>query len=180
MFEVVIKFSLSKKVPLRGGLLKESWDAFVIPIEIQCNNRVGFGAAIFWYPSESEELKTLVSPTTIKRIFNSTERPSSDKPLVSFADKEAQSVLVAGGKGASIGILHSIQESKLFKQVSSHPEFDVPPGFIVSVAVFDRHLKENPKISARLLELEEITYERVEGDMQAACEKYLSQFCDLV
>lgn len=108
---VVINFKNNAKVPLYGGSHKESWNAFIIPVEIKFNTQVGFGHAIFWYPKNLREFDIQEIPTKIKRIFNRTDLPSPEKLLLSFSDKEAESVLVSGGKGSSIAILKAIQES---------------------------------------------------------------------
>lgn len=227
-FIVVVTFKNKEKLPLYGGSRKESWNAFVIPIEIKINTVVGYGAAIFWYPLNLREFDIQEIPTKIKRIFNRTNGPSPSKLLLSFADKDAQSVLVSGGKGSSLAILRVIQETKgadfldkrnrshqilnaLVDQVSANPlkrsmkvqsllsadstresrrragsvakmifpdpnDFDVPDylvpqGFIVSVSAIDEHLTINPSIMSRLIELEDIAYERSAGDIQEACKK---------
>lgn len=110
-FVVVVNFKNNLKVPLCGGSQNDNWTAFVIPIELKFNTQVGFGVAIFWYPKNLREFDIQEIPTTIKRIFNRTDRPSPDKLLISFAEKEAQSVFVSGGKGSSLAILRMIQET---------------------------------------------------------------------
>lgn len=107
---VVVNFKNKSKIPLFGRSQNENWNAFVIPIEIKFNTVVGFGCAIFWYPKCINEFDVQEIPTKIRRIFSRSDRPSQDKLLLSFNDKEAQSVLVAGGKGASLAILRIIQE----------------------------------------------------------------------
>lgn len=111
-FTVVINFKNNAKIPLFGGSQQESWNAFLIPVEIKCNTIPGYGMAIFWYPKNLREFDIQEIPTKIKRIFNRTDFPSPEKFLISFADKEAQSVLVTGGKGSSVAILRQIQETK--------------------------------------------------------------------
>lgn len=193
---IVANFKEKLKVPLCGGLQKESWNAFIVPLEIRCNSHNGFGFAVFWYPRMSEEFVVQVKPPTIKRIFSCIDRPSSDKPLVLVGDKNAQSVLVAGGKGSSIAILRSIQDTKkevfpdkrnTSQQVSPIEsitslfsdskelnvlDYHVPQGFIVSVAAFERHLRDNPKIAEALHGVEEVAYERVPGELRNFCEMY--------
>lgn len=107
---VVVNFKNKTKIPLLGGSQNENWNAFVIPIEIKFNTIVGFGCAVLWYPKNINEFDIQNIPTKIRRIFNRSDRPSQDKLLLSFTDKEAQSVLVSGGKGASLATLQIIQE----------------------------------------------------------------------
>lgn len=107
-----MNFKNNAKIPLTGGSHKDIWHAFVIPIEIKFDRQAGSGYAIFWYPKKVKEFDIQEIPTTIKRIFNRTDVPSVDKQVVAFTDKEAESVLVSGGKGSSLAILQSIQESK--------------------------------------------------------------------
>lgn len=111
-FTVVVNFKNKAKVPLTGGSQKDSWNAFVIPIEIKFDSQVGFGFAIFWYPKKVKIFDIQEIPTTIKRIFNRTDVPSNNKQVVAFSDKEAESVLVSGGKGSSLAVLQVIQQSK--------------------------------------------------------------------
>lgn len=111
-FVIVANFKRNLKVPLFGGSQPDCWNAFIVPVEIRCNTHVGFGVAVFWYPKNLREFDIQEIPTKIKRIFNRSDLPSPDRPLVSFSEREAQSVLVAGGKGSSVAILRVIQETK--------------------------------------------------------------------
>ena len=106
-----MNFKNNAKVPLYGGSQQESWNAFIVPVEIKFNTQAGFGYAIFWYPKNLREFDIQEIPTKIKRIFNRNDLPSPKNLLVSFSDKEAESVLVSGGKGSSIAILRAIQET---------------------------------------------------------------------
>lgn len=112
-FVVMVSFKNNFKVPLFGGNPVD-WNAFAIPLDVGLNKQNGYGVAIFWYPRrkfEGTELNN--SSTIIKRIFYRSDKPSPEKLLVSFAEDEAQSVYVAGGKGASIAVLRLIQEGKV-------------------------------------------------------------------
>lgn len=117
-FVVMISFKNNSKVPLFGGNPVD-WNAFAIPLEVGLNKQNGFGVAIFWYPRRKfEGVELNNSSTIIKRIFYRSDQPCPDKLLVSFAEDEAQSVFVAGGKGASIAVLRLIQEGKVDKLVN--------------------------------------------------------------
>lgn len=157
-FKIVVNFKTDLKLPLFGECSK----AFIVPLEVTYNAIVGYGMAIFCYPENSRGI-----PTKIKKIFNNSHLPSPDKLLISFDEKEAKSVAVAGGKGSSIAILKDIQDSK----DNNVPDYFVPQGFIVSVSAMDQHLKENPEIKDRLKELEDIAYEKVDGDIHEACKR---------
>ncbi|KAG5679828.1 hypothetical protein PVAND_009366 [Polypedilum vanderplanki] len=111
-FIAVVTFRNHEKVPLFGGSAGERWNAFVVPVDIMCNTVRGYGSAIFWYPRNIRRFEFEEFPTKIKRIFHRNDVPSPEKQLISFADKEAQSVSVAGGKGCSLAILRIIQETK--------------------------------------------------------------------
>ena len=111
-FVAMISFKNKAKVPLNGGAQKDSWNAFIIPVEIRFNNIIGHGSAIFWYPKIHQEFDVQEIPSTIRRIFNRNDAASPTQLVLSFADKESQSVLVSGGKGSSIAILRAIQETK--------------------------------------------------------------------
>ncbi|KAL7035897.1 hypothetical protein ACKWTF_008613 [Chironomus riparius] len=111
-FIAVVTFKNNEKVPLFGGYVGEKWNAFVVPVDIVCNCVRGYGVAVFWYPRNIRHFEYEDIPTKIKRIFNRNDLPSPEKQILSFADKEAQSVLVSGGKGCSLATLRRIQESK--------------------------------------------------------------------
>lgn len=115
-FIAVVTFRNNEKVPLGGGggSAGNKWNAFIIPVDIVCNTIRGYGFAVFWYPRPQRhfELFDEEFPSEIKRIFHRQDIPKADKQVLSFADKEAQSILVAGGKGASLAILRVIQETK--------------------------------------------------------------------
>jgi hypothetical protein len=227
-FNLVVTFKNNVKLPLYGGPQQESWNAFIIPVDIKCNNKLGHGTAIFWYPKNFKEFDIEEIPTKIKRIFNRTDPPRPDKLLLSFQDKEAQSVLVSGGKGSSLAILRVIQETKgghfldkrnraqqilnvLVDQASLNPlkrstrvndvmdkeagkvrtersgsiakvifpdphdfdvpDFEVPEGFIVSVAALDKHVKMNQSVRTSLQQLEDVAYRRVERQLEATCKR---------
>lgn len=113
-FITVVTFKNHEKVPLGGGNVNEKWDAYIVPVDIICNTKRGYGVAIFWYPrNESHfELFDEEFPSEIKRIFHQKDKPRADRKVLSFADKDSQSVFVAGGKGSSLSILRIIQETK--------------------------------------------------------------------
>lgn len=111
-FVAVVTFRNSEKVPLFGGSVGERWNAFIVPVDIMCNTVRGYGIAVFWYPRNIRQYEIEEFPTRIKRIFHRLDSPSVDKQVISFADKDAQSILVAGGKASSLAILRIIQETK--------------------------------------------------------------------
>lgn len=111
-FIAVVTFKNNDKVPLFGGYVGEKWNAFIVPVDIVCNCIRGYGVAVFWYPRNIRHFEYEDIPTKIKRIFNRTDLPSPERQILSFTDKEAQSVLVSGGKGCSLATLRIIQETK--------------------------------------------------------------------
>lgn len=166
-FEIIAAFKRNLKIPLFGGSQADCWKAFVVPLEIRCNAVVGHGMAIFWYPEILKKLDIREIPTKIRRIVNLSDLPSPEKLLVAIEEKVAQSVLVAGGKGSSVAILSVIQETT----DADVPDYRVPRGFIITVSAMDLHLEEYPEIKDRLRELEDIAYERIEGNIQDACKR---------
>lgn len=169
-FEAMIDFKNKLKVPFYGGSQKENWNAFVIPIAIKFNKIEGLGAAIFWYPKNTEKFDIQENSEIIERIYNPQNAASPEKLLVSFNEKEAQSVLVSGGKGSSLAILNAIQEMNQRKyNASEYPEYFVPEGFNVSVSAFERHLQNNPTLKNILRDLEDIAYGKTSGSLQDAC-----------
>lgn len=51
------------------------------------------------------------------------------------------------------------------------PEFHVPQGFIVSVSALERHLTDNPEVKKTLIKLENVTSEKVAGDIKETCDE---------
>lgn len=146
--------------------------------------------------------------------------------IVPANDLAAQSIFVSGGKGASLALLKTLEESSgtqfmsltgneqvldaLIDSISSNPmrrslkhkpllhehgyqrtrkrsgsvdqtqvidshsfgfNFDVPAFFIVSTSAMENHLKDNGNLMESLKHLEGVAYQRIEGDLKAACEK---------
>lgn len=110
-FTIIVTFKNNSKMSLFGGNPID-WNSFFVPTEIAINTQSGFGAAMFWYPRNLKQFQIEEMPTKIKRIFHRFDPPSIFKQILSFTELEAQSILVSGGKGASLAILRNIQETK--------------------------------------------------------------------
>lgn len=86
-----------------------------------------------------------------------------------FGEKEARSVSIAGGKGASLALLSSIKESH-FDEISVN--FLVPQGFIVSVSAFDLQVGRNSILDKLIKGVRGVAYGTVDGKLQDVCERY--------
>lgn len=51
------------------------------------------------------------------------------------------------------------------------PDFFVPQGFIISVSAFEEHLKNHIDVRRAIKEMENIAYERIEGNLEEACKR---------
>jgi hypothetical protein len=170
-FTIDVVFKNKAKISLFGGSSLHGWDEIIIPIEIKFNGELGFGCAMFWYPKTIREFVIQEIPNTMERIGTRTDYPMPSQLLVSFDEKEAQSVLISGRKGSSLAILQAIQEKKSPELKQSIPDYVLPQGFIISASAFERHLRLNSQISCGLKELENVAYEKIPGDLKDVCEK---------
>lgn len=84
-----------------------------------------------------------------------------------FRENEARSVLIAGGKGASLALLSSIHSELVEKDV----EFVVPQGFVVSVSAFDLQVGRNSNLEKLIKSVKDVAYGIVEGNLLDVCER---------
>lgn len=107
-----------------------------------------------------------------RRVAYCDVLPKADKFTYPFEDQEAGSVLISGGKGASLALLTSISQMKSILEDNSAslspPEFSVPRGFVLSVSAMDAMVSKDSKLNSRLDQLVKICAEG--GDFKNQCE----------
>lgn len=85
-----------------------------------------------------------------------------------FGEDEARSVLIAGGKGASLALLSSIQISNVDEK---DVEFVVPRGFVVSVSAFDLQVGRNSNLRGLIKSVKDVAYGIEDGKLQDICDR---------
>lgn len=85
-----------------------------------------------------------------------------------FGEDEARSVLIAGGKGASLALLSSVQISNVDEK---YAEFVVPQGFVVSVSAFDLQVGRNANLQSLIKSVKDVAYGIEDGKLQDICDR---------
>lgn len=88
-----------------------------------------------------------------------------------FNEPDAQSEQLCGGKGSSLAFLTQLANNEVGKNVA----FIVPQGFTLTTDAFDHQLKHNPSIKEAIAQIENVAYNRSNGNLDDAC-KELSKF----
>lgn len=102
----------NSKLPLFGGRpLNWCFDNYSFDLTI--NGQDGKGISMLWYPITSSST-TIPEPPRYRRVHFSNSMPTKSKFVYPFEDREASSVQVSGGKGASLAILTSISNMDQF------------------------------------------------------------------
>ncbi|XP_033626615.1 uncharacterized phosphotransferase YvkC-like [Asterias rubens] len=84
--------------------------------------------------------------------------------VVSLLERACQVSDLTGGKGSQL--------AKLVELQSQMPvEYTVPPGFCITTAAFDKHLKNNPNMKKAVTELSEVSRTIREGNLKEECER---------
>lgn len=148
------KFSLVGQQPI-------GWKNDCYKSKIQVNGVDGNGVALFWSPSSEGKIATPPQLPLYRRVQYSSQQPDAQKFIYHFNDKEASSVSISGGKGASLALLTSIAQMKDFvvndgQSPLKLPEFTVPNGFVLSVSAMDAMLRINQSLDRNIQELVEI------------------------
>lgn len=122
---------------------------------------------MLWYadPLKSQPIFTDNPP---KFYLKPTETKPDNRLTFSFNENEAKSVLIAGGKGASLALLSSVRQS-FFDKEDFH--FEVPQGFVVSVSAFNLHVGRNANLDRRIKSVKDVAYGIVDGKLQDVYER---------
>lgn len=125
------------------------------------------GTAVLWYAVPTK-YQQIIPDNSSKLYLTPTETKPDSRLTFTFSEKEARSVLVAGGKGASLALLSSIRQTDFD---GTAVEFKVPQGFIVSVSAFDLQVGRNPNLDKQIKSVKDVAYGIVDGKLQDICER---------
>lgn len=84
-----------------------------------------------------------------------------------FNEQNARDEQLSGGKGSSLAILMQLSNDKIGRNAM----FSVPPGFTLTTAAFDHHLKHNARLNEAIVQIEHIAYNRSSGNLDDACKE---------
>lgn len=119
-----------------------------------------------WYASAPNNLPTIPDNSS-RTSLTPTETKPDNRLTFKFSEKEARSDLIAGGKGASLALLTSINSEANEKD----EQFVVPQGFVVSVSSFDLQVGRNSNLEKLIKSVKDVAYGIVEGELRDACER---------
>lgn len=94
-----------------------------------------------------------------------------DKLTLFFNELDAQNDQLCGGKGSSLALLTHLANNK----VGTNVAFIVPQGFTLTTNAFVHQLKQNASLKEAILHIENIAYNRTNGNLEDAC-KNVSRF----
>ncbi|CAK1544520.1 unnamed protein product [Leptosia nina] len=119
-----------------------------------------------------ERKDKLASPFSLKlkRHLKWREINNIIEPIaycVEFEDPIASCVEVAGGKGASLALLSSVQKDE---------GYQVPPGFTITTKALEKHLEQNPDIKNAIKDIELAGVEYEEAVFKEKCNKAVKLF----
>lgn len=137
------------------------------------NGGQGKGTAILWYANKTDNSAT-TQDSSNKQFLTATEIKPDNRLTFMFSEIEARSVLISGGKGASLALLSSIQPS--VNDVSQ--EFVVPQGFIVSVSAFNLQVARNVNVANLIKGVKDVAYGIVDGNLQDCCDRSVHRVID--
>ncbi len=76
--------------------------------------------------------------------------------------------MIAGGKGASLALLSSINASNFDEKIE---EFVVPQGFVVSVSAFNLQVARNSNLKKLITNVRDVAYGNLDGQLQDYCDR---------
>lgn len=125
-------------------------------MDVRINGEFGHGMGMFWHLSDIGS--TIPELPLYRRVGYCDSMPKPTKFFYHFDDKEAGSVSISGGKGASLALLTSIstmkdiveRTPKTLEATLSLPHFIVPSGFVLSVSAMDVMVAGNASLNASI------------------------------
>lgn len=118
---------------------------------------------MLWYADPSKN-QPIIQENCSKFYLTPTETKPDSRLTFLFNENEAKSVLIAGGKGASLALLSSVIDKKDF-------DFEVPQGFIVSVSAFNLQVARNANLDRRIKSVKDVAYGIVDGKLHDVCDR---------
>lgn len=139
------------------------------------NGQRGHGIAIFYSPHRDGT--TTNSQPQIPKLMHSLSSPTN-KLALPFHDKDASSLTISGGKGASLALLNVVQT--LPASELERPKFHVPAGFIVTVSSFDLQMRRNPSLSESIRGIRNVAYGIYPGNLDEKCQEVVQKFKNII
>ncbi|XP_059608212.1 uncharacterized protein LOC132256049 [Phlebotomus argentipes] len=169
-FTAVLHFHLDQILPLQGGRPLE-WFSRLVSFQATVNGIPGRGSVCLFYPESFMEvnLPYPVEEGRCRRLRYKDIKPGR-RLVVKLTDTDAQSVAVAGGKGASLALLTCAAENG---------NFTVPGGFIVTSAAYKLQMHTNQEVQSLLEIIENICGGEIEGDLKESCSKVTEMISNL-
>ncbi|GAB0097107.1 uncharacterized protein DMENIID0001_127060 [Sergentomyia squamirostris] len=170
-FTAVVHFHLDRITPLQGGRPLE-WFCHQVPFEVTVNGIPGWGAVNLCYPESfcDIDLPHPMEESRSRRLRYKDIKPVASKLVVKLSDTDAQSVAVAGGKGASLALLACAEENG---------NFTVPSGFVVTSSAYRFQMSRDEELEAWLRRIDGICKGEINGDLKEACEGATSRILSM-
>lgn len=137
------------------------------------NGQPGIGAIIS---------STLLENTNLKVVPNEMNKEKPKKTNVwkletltlFFNEPDAQNEELCGGKGSSLAYLTQLANN----EVGKNAVFIVPQGFTLTTDAFDHQLKHNSRLTEAISQIENVTYNRSNGNLDDACKELSKLFIE--
>lgn len=100
--------------------------------------------------------------------------------MLPFHDKDASSLAISGGKGASLALLNLVQTIVQPTNDLSNLKFNVPNGFIVTVTSFNLQMRRNPNLTESIRKIRNVAYGTESGCLEERCREVVEQLQNIV
>uniref|UniRef100_A0A1B0CHV1 Phosphoenolpyruvate synthase n=2 Tax=Lutzomyia longipalpis TaxID=7200 RepID=A0A1B0CHV1_LUTLO len=166
-FTVVLHFLPEKILPLQGGRPLE-WFSHHVPFEVTVNGIPGRGSVQLHYPESYMDISLphQREEPRIRKLRYKEIKPNPGKLVVRLSDIDAQSVAVAGGKGASLALLTC---------ATDNGTFSVPMGFVVTSSAYRQQMNGDQDLGRLLDRLVGICEEEIKGNLREVCEEVVAK-----
>lgn len=139
----------------------------VHPINIKLNGKEGLG--VLEYASPYFRGNPVPARDSLP-LLKEPDIKNCKSLVLQFDEMECRSSNVVGGKGASLANMANLP----YKFVN----FSVPPGVCLTKAAFKLYLRQNHKIEAAILEMQNVAWKRTPGTLQEACDAVVITIAD--
>lgn len=128
------------------------------------NGKPGIGVIV-----SSTKLSNAGSRITSNEMNKETTEKTNVRKLEThtlfFNEPDAQNEQLCGGKGSSLAFLTSLANNEVRENVA----FIVPQGFTLTTDAFDHQLKHHTHLQEAISHIENIAYNRCDGNLDDAC-----------
>ncbi|XP_071034849.1 rifampicin phosphotransferase [Parasteatoda tepidariorum] len=115
-------------------------------------------------PNESMKRDLIYPPLLLK----DSGKICRDESVIPLTNEMAKSSLITGGKGCSLSLLTSLSRKD--------PLFEVPRGFVITTAAFDKHIKANPSANFAIQRVVKVSSNKISGDLKEECDRCTKEF----